>query len=149
MGAALLTTYGLPALFGLSCLAATLIPVGSEAGVVLLVLSGLDPVSIWATATLGNTAGAGINYVLGRWGARFWRRHRPHPPSAAWRRARRRIRRWGAPVLFFAWAPIVGDPLTLAAGGLKIPLGPFLAWVFLGKALRYWLVIESARWAAR
>jgi membrane protein YqaA with SNARE-associated domain len=149
MGVALLMTYGLPALFGLSFLAATLIPVGSEAGVVLLVLGQLDPVHIWATATLGNTAGAGANYVLGRWGARLWRRYRPGPVSAAWRRARQRIRRWGAPALFFAWAPIVGDPLTLAAGGLKIPLGPFLAWVTLGKALRYWVVIESAQWAAK
>jgi membrane protein YqaA with SNARE-associated domain len=148
MDEAQLMSYGLPALFALSFLAATLVPVGSEAGVVFLALNGLDPFSIWATATFGNTLGAAVNYFLGRWGARIWRRKRPTPPSAAWRSARRKIRRWGTPVLFFAWAPVVGDPLTVAAGSLEIPLGRFLAWVILGKTLRYGMILQGALWAA-
>lgn len=140
----LLLAYGLPALFILSFLAATVVPLGSEAGVILLCLAGLDPTKILLTASVGNTLGAVANYLLGRWGARLWRRRHPRAPSAAWREARRRIRRWGAPALFFAWAPIVGDPLTVAAGSLEIPMGRFLVWVAVGKTLRYYLVIRGA-----
>jgi len=140
----LLIDHGLPALFILSFLAATVVPLGSEAGVVLLCLAGLDPTKILLTASVANTLGAVVNYLLGRWGARLWRRRHPKKPSAAWRVARRRIRRWGAPVLFFAWAPIVGDPLTVAAGSLEIPVGRFLAWVALGKLLRYYVIIKGA-----
>lgn len=146
MGEALLLDYGLPALFVLSFLAATVVPMGSEAGVVLLCLNGLDPAAILLTATAGNTLGAGVNYLLGRWGARLWRR-RHRRTSPAWQRARRSIRRWGAPVLFFAWLPVIGDPLTVAAGSMEIPMGRFLAWVVLGKAVRYYIVIKGALWA--
>lgn len=148
MSETLLLTYGLPALFVLSFLAATVVPLGSEAGVVLLCLNGIDPWSILVTATTGNTLGAVVNYLLGRWGARLWRRRHRHPASAAWQRARRRIRRWGSPILFFAWLPVVGDPLTVAAGSLEIPMGRFLTWVVVGKAVRYYVVIRSALWAA-
>ena len=148
MDEAIVLTYGLPALFALSFLAATLVPVGSEAGVVVLCLAGLDPLAIFATASAGNVLAAVANYLLGRWGARLWRQRRPRQPSAAWRRAHHQIQRWGAPALFFAWVPVVGDPLTVAAGSLEIPMGRFLVWVTSGKALRYALVIKGALLAA-
>ncbi|MDJ0783698.1 MAG: YqaA family protein [Desulfosarcinaceae bacterium] len=144
MTTSLLLIYGLPGLFVLSFLAATILPLGSEAGVVLLCLEGLDPLHVFWVASVGNTLAAGVNYLVGRWGARLWRQRCPGPPSTARRRAHRRIRRWGAPVLFFAWLPVIGDPLTVAAGGLQIPLGRFFAWVALGKMARYALVIQSA-----
>lgn len=147
MGDTLLLTYGLPGLFLLSFAAATIMPLGSEAGVVLLCLNGLDPLSILLTATAGNTLGAVTNYFLGRWGTRIWRHLNNQETSAAWQRARRGIQRWGAPALFFAWLPVIGDPLTVAAGSLDIPMGRFLAWVSLGKAARYFVVIKGTLWA--
>jgi membrane protein YqaA with SNARE-associated domain len=148
MGETLLLSYGLPALFVLSFLAATVVPLGSEPGVVLLCLNGLDPLSIFLTATAGNTLAAVVNYLMGCWGARLWRRRHPRQASTAWKKAHRSIHRWGAPVLFFAWAPVIGDPLTVAAGSLEIPVGRFLAWVTLGKGVRYYVVIKGALWAA-
>lgn len=148
MGEALLLAHGLPALFLLSFLAATVLPLGSEAGVVALCLAGLDPVQIFLTATLGNSLAAVVNYWLGRWGTQLWRRRYARKTSSTWQRARRRIHRWGAPVLFFAWVPVIGDPLTVAAGSLEIPMGRFLIWVALGKAVRYWVVIKGALLAA-
>jgi membrane protein YqaA with SNARE-associated domain len=114
----------------------------------LLCLNGLDPLSVFLTATAGNTLAAVVNYLMGCWGARLWRRRHPRQSSTAWKKAHRSILRWGAPVLFFAWAPVIGDPLTVAAGSLGIPVGRFLAWVTLGKAVRYYLVIKGALWAA-
>ena len=143
MNDALLLAYGLSALFALSLLAATVLPLGSEAGVVLLCVNGFDPLGVLLTASAGNILGAVVNYLLGRWGARLWRRRHAAGTSAAWRRARGHIRRWGAPVLFFAWAPIVGDPLTVAAGGLEIHPARFVFWVALGKVLRYAMLIQG------
>jgi len=39
----------------------------------------------------------------------------------------------------------VGDPLTVAAGLLRVQPLLFLFWVTLGKALRYWLILEGIR----
>ena len=57
----------------------------------------------------------------------------------------RKFQRWGSPVLFFAWTPLVGDPLTVVAGGLNLNLYVFIFWVALGKAFRYALLIIGAQ----
>jgi membrane protein YqaA with SNARE-associated domain len=51
--------------------------------------------------------------------------------------------KWGSPILFFTWIPIIGDPLTVVAGVFKLNLYIFIFWVVLGKAFRYFLVIIS------
>ena len=51
--------------------------------------------------------------------------------------------RWGSPILFFAWLPIVGDPLTVAAGVLRVNIYLFTFWVVLGKAFRYFILIKA------
>ena len=50
----------------------------------------------------------------------------------------------GAPLLFFSWVPIVGDPLTLLAGAAGLSARTFTAWVLPGKALRYAVVLGLA-----
>jgi membrane protein YqaA with SNARE-associated domain len=37
----------------------------------------------------------------------------------------------------FAWVPIIGDPLTFAAGILRVSFLRFLLLVAIGKTLRY------------
>jgi membrane protein YqaA with SNARE-associated domain len=44
-----------------------------------------------------------------------------------------------------AWVPIVGDPLCLVGGLLKVPLLRFTILVAAGKAARY-LVVAWAAW---
>jgi membrane protein YqaA with SNARE-associated domain len=41
------------------------------------------------------------------------------------------------PSLLFAWLPLVGDPLTFAAGMLRVRFAPFIALVAIGKGGRY------------
>ena len=86
---------------------------------------GLAPPEALAWATLGNSLGCALNYALGRWG-----RERVEPrlqASAAGRTALRWFERFGAPALLLSWLPVVGDPLTLAAG-----VGRVRPWVFFG-----------------
>jgi membrane protein YqaA with SNARE-associated domain len=132
-------------LFLSAFLAATLLPFSSEA--VLAALSAFDrhdPVLLWAAASVGNTLGSLVNWALGRCFLRFRdRRWFPVGPERL-DRARERFRRYGAWTLLFAWLPVVGDPLTLAAGALGVKVWPFLALVGAGKAARYAVVALAA-----
>ena len=140
-----LAIYG--ALFISAFLAATILPVSSEAVLAGLIAAGKgDPLALFAVATVGNTLGSVANWLIGRGIARF--RDRPwFPVSAArYEAARRQFNRYGVWSLLFAWLPFVGDPLTMVAGALNVPLGRFVLLVAIGKAARYATVIAGVGW---
>lgn len=127
-------------------LAATLLPAQSEAVFVgLLAARSVDPLALFLTASLANTAGSFLNWWLGQLVARngvdrLPTRLRPAPASLA--RAQAFFARFGWPSLLLSWLPLVGDPLTFVAGTLNYPAGRFIILVLLGKAGRY-----GALWA--
>ena len=133
-------------LFLSSFLAATLLPAQSE-----LALAGLlshdvaAPALLIGVATLGNTLGSLVNWLLGRWAHRLGERRWFPVKGDALRKAGAWYHRYGRWSLLLSWAPIIGDPLTLAAGLLREPLLPFLLLVGLAKLGRYlviaWLVL--------
>lgn len=61
--------------------------------------------------------------------------------------AQQRFKKYGMLSLCFAWMPIIGDPLTVIAGVLRIRIIWFLVLVTIGKLLRYlaigYLVLEN------
>lgn len=118
---------GLWALFVSSFLAATLLPGGSEA--VLFGVLKLHPSQLWpalAVATLGNTLGGLSSYVIGR-----------VIPQRQTLKGLASVQRYGAPVLLLSWVPIIGDPLCVAAGWLRLNAGWSVFYIALGKFLRY------------
>jgi membrane protein YqaA with SNARE-associated domain len=129
-------------MFSSALVAATLLPAQSEAVLVSLVLGGAQPV--WALVTVasaGNVLGAVINWVLGRSIERFRdRRWFPVGPAAL-ASAQTRYQRWGKWSLLLSWMPIIGDPLTLAAGFLREPLPVFLLFVTIAKTARYLVLV--------
>ena len=133
-------------LFVTALVAATLIPVSSEA--VLGALSAAPRADIWwlvAVASVGNTLGAAINWVLGRACLR-WRERRWFPiKPAALDRATDRFNRFGTCSLLFAWLPVVGDPLTFAAGVLRVNFWLFVVLVAIGKTARYAVIASAAK----
>ncbi|MCW1956260.1 MAG: DedA family protein [Roseobacter sp.] len=139
-----LAVYG--GLFLSAFLAATLLPAQSE-----LVLAGLlasqDGAAFWllCVASFGNVLGACLNYGLGR-GANALRNRRWFPLSQpALARAEGWYRRYGRYSLLLSWAPVVGDPLTLAAGALRENIWVFLGLVTLAKTGRY-LTVAALVW---
>ncbi len=125
-------------LFATAFVAATLLPVSSEAVLAALVArEGADVVVLLAVATTGNVLGSVVNWAMGRWCLRFQGRRWFPIREAALDRAAGRMRRGGRLLLLLAWVPIVGDPLTFAAGVLRVRLLPFLVLVTIGKAARY------------
>ena len=125
-------------LFAVAFGAASILPMQSEPVLVALLLLGDQPV--WAlvlVASLGNTLGACVNWVLGRGVERFRdRRWFPVPPEKL-ARAEGWYRRWGKWSLLLSWAPIIGDPLTVIAGVLREPFWTFVLLVAIAKTARY------------
>ena len=125
-------------LFAVALGAASILPMQSEPVLVALLLLSEQPVwALVAVASLGNTLGSCINWLLGRAVERFRdRRWFPVPPdklacAEGW------YARWGRWSLLMSWAPIIGDPLTVMAGVLREPFWTFLLLVAIAKTGRY------------
>jgi len=131
-----LTAYG--GLFLSALVAATLVPAQSELLLVALNASGsYDTAALLLVATAGNVLGSLLNWAAGRYLMHFRdRRWFPVGPRQV-ERATAWFNRFGVWSLLFAWVPLVGDPLTLVAGILRVDLRLFLLLVTLGKAGRY------------
>lgn len=146
---ATLAAPGYPALFGLSFLAATLFPVGSEWLLVAMLLDHRDPAAVTAVAAVGNTLGACTTWAVGIAGGPFLIRRVLRVDAAAQERAGRFFGRYGVWSLLLSWLPVVGDPLCLAAGMLRVGFGRFCLFVFTGKLIRYaavaWLSLGGMR----
>jgi membrane protein YqaA with SNARE-associated domain len=128
-------------LFFTALIAATFFPLSSEALLVSLLHQGYSPLLLGLVATLGNTLGSCINWYLGRQCLHFQHKKWFPVSPAQLQRAQQQFQRYGIYSLLFAWLPIVGDPLTLLAGVMRVRFPLFIALVAAGKALRYTLVI--------
>lgn len=126
------------AMFVSAFVSATLLPFASEAVLVGELRSGLGSTAGLVTiATIGNVGGSTLNWWMGRAVHRFkGRRWFPFKADDI-ARATERFSRYGPWLLLLSWVPVIGDPLTLVAGILRVPLGVFLVLVTIGKAARY------------
>jgi membrane protein YqaA with SNARE-associated domain len=129
-------------LFITAFLAATLLPIYSEAVIIALTgAGGFDAVMLVAVATVGNTLGSVVNWILGKffvhWSDRKWFpfSQRQLDRGSDW------FRRYGEWSLLLAWTPVIGDPLTFVAGVLRVRLVPFLVLVGIGKLARYAVLV--------
>ncbi|MEQ8331623.1 YqaA family protein [Nisaea sp.] len=128
-------------LFLLSFLAATFLPAQSEFGLVGLILAQDYSLLLLVTvASVGNTLGSVVNWLLGRSVDRFSDRKWFPVSPAQMNRACGWYRKYGQWSLLLSWAPFIGDPLTLAAGVLREPFGRFLLLVAIAKTGRYIVV---------
>jgi membrane protein YqaA with SNARE-associated domain len=141
-------TYGYPALFAVSFLAATLLPLGSEWLLVAMVLQQFNPVSAVTVATAGNCLGALTTYYLGLVGSEFLVRKLFRIDANQQHKAERFYQRYGSWSLLLSWLPVIGDPICLVGGILKVPFTRFSLLVLAGKSARYavvaYLTIQGA-----
>jgi len=133
-------------LFGSAFLAATILPFYSEVYLFALLRDGGDPVMLVMVATLGNTLGAVVNWVLGLYLLHFQDRRWFYFSREQIDRAQRWYQRYGFWSLLLAWMPVGGDALTLIAGIMRVRLWLFLLLVGSGKALRYISVVYFTNW---
>jgi membrane protein YqaA with SNARE-associated domain len=135
-----LLEHGYPALFLLSLLASTLVPLGSEWLLAVLLVNGFDPSAVVSVATLGNSCGALTTYAVGLWGGPFLVQRILRISQESQQRAERYFTRFGSWALLFSWVPVLGDPLCLVSGVLRTRLWRFLILVTVGKFIRYLVV---------
>jgi len=126
-------------LFSSAFISSTLFPGGSEAVLLYLNTSANhSPVLLLLVASLGNTLGGVSSWGLGR--LIVWK-YPLREFSSKHQRAFDHLQRWGTPALSLSWLPIVGDPLCLVAGWLKMNFFLSLVFIAIGKTLRYAVVI--------
>jgi len=133
-------------LFAVSFLAATLLPAASEVVLTGLLSSGYDPFSLWLVATVGNSLGSVVNYLLGRYFLHFQNRKWFPFKTQTLDKGHRWFNRYGVWSLLFAWAPVFGDLLTFVAGILRVNFILFLVLVVIGKGVRYAILLQAFVW---
>lgn len=139
---------GLPTVFIVSLVSATLLPMGSEPAVFAVIK--LNASLFWPTilvATCGNTIGGVIDYWMGYGAKQTFARER-QTRWFGW------LRRYGAKTMLLAWLPGIGDPICMLGGWLKLPFWPSVLYMAVGKFLRYvtmtWVLlhIPDGFWSA-
>jgi membrane protein YqaA with SNARE-associated domain len=128
---------GYAALFTVGFLASTMLPLGSEWLLVMMLANGFDPFTAVATATAGNYLGAVTTYLIGMFGGKWLISKVLRVSPEQQERARSHYRRYGAYSLFFSWLPVIGDPLCMVGGVLRINFWFFTLLVASGKLARY------------
>lgn len=135
-------------LSAVSFLAATILPLSSEVYFGALIAEGYGLGSLLFWATLGNTLGACVNWWLGtllrsnysRFEDYRWIRIKGEEIERAgvW------FNRYGKWSLLVAWAPVIGDALTVFAGVARVPLWQLAALAGIGKFARYFFIAKIA-----
>ena len=127
-------------LFFSAFISSTLFPGGSEAVLAYLVSDATHPLYLLITvATIGNTLGAMTSWGIGRLVSIRYSTEKLSKESQ--QKAVTRLQHYGSPILLLSWLPVIGDPLCVAAGWLRIHWLKSLLFITTGKLLRYIVVI--------
>jgi len=128
-------------LFLVAFLAATVLPAYSEVLFAGLLAGGYDPLALWAWATAGNTLGAALNWLMGRYLLHFQDRSWFPFRAETLGPAQRWFQRYGVWSLLLSWAPVAGDALTFVAGLMRVRFDLFLVLTALGRGARYAILL--------
>ena len=130
-------TPSLPLLSIVSFLASTVLPLGSEWLLILMITQGFSPTETVITASLGNYAGSCTTFFVGLYGSTFIIKKVLRIDSSQLTRAKNIYEKYGTWSLLLSWLPIIGDPICLVAGIFKVGWFRYSVLVFIGKFVRY------------
>ncbi len=129
-------------LFIISFLAATILPLSSELVLsTMLLTDSFDKYLLLFVASFGNILGSSVNWYLGKKILIF--KDKKWFPANERQIAKGEIyfKKYGIWSLLLAWVPIIGDPLTVVAGILRVKFFTFLLLVSISKISRYIFLI--------
>ena len=128
-------------LFSISFFAATILPFSSELTLAgLIATSNYDNLLLLIVASFGNVLGSVVNWTLGFYSRNLTTKKWLPFKEVQIEKSAKWFNKFGRWSLLFAWVPIIGDPLTLAAGLLKVKFVEFLILVTIGKVSRYLVI---------
>jgi len=127
---------------------ATIIPFGSEAYfITLLSLEKYNHFILFLVASVGNVLGSLFNWICGFYINFFIKKSWFPINNKIIDRGNKLFTKYGKWSLLISWFPLIGDPITFAAGTLRYPIIPFLVLVSIGKVGRYLIIYLSIIWA--
>ena len=127
-------------LFISALISATLFPLGSEAILLYDLNEGYSTLWLLVWATMGNTLGAVVNYILGYQGEKFLEQ-KNLMNKEKFTKFTTLFEKYGAYTLLLSWLPLVGDFFTLAGGVARYPFLNFFLLVLVAKLGRYLILI--------
>ena len=123
---------------------ATIIPFGSEAYfITLLSLEKYNHFILFVVASVGNVLGSLFNWICGFYINFFIKKSWFPINNKIIDRGNKLFTKYGKWSLLISWFPLIGDPITFAAGTLRYPIIPFLVLVSIGKVGRYLIIYLS------
>ena len=140
----LLTQYGYWGMLLAAFLAGSFFPFSSEAVMVALMATGLDPWVLMIYGTIGNVMGSVFNYCVGRMGKLEWIEKYLHVKKEDLDKAHRFLAGHGAWMGFFAFLPVLGSAITIALGLMRSNVVITFIAITLGKLFRYLILIYGA-----
>jgi membrane protein YqaA with SNARE-associated domain len=132
--------YGPLGLFFTAFLAATLLPFSSEAALAAALGAGMDKLTALFAASAGNVLAILFNYALGY--LLYEKTHTKLQRSKTGTKALAMGHRYGYAALLLSWLPVIGDPITLVAGMVRLNLLWFLLLAGGLRVLRYVLIVQ-------
>ena len=141
---AFLTQYGYWGMLLAAFLAGSFFPFSSEAVMVGLMATGLDPWILMVYGTIGNVMGSVFNYCVGRMGKMEWIEKYLHVSKEDLAKAQRFMAGRGAWMGFFAFLPVLGSAITIALGLMRSNILITFVAITLGKIFRYIILIYGA-----
>ncbi|MDR1381985.1 MAG: DedA family protein [Tannerella sp.] len=137
-----LVEYGYIGVFLASFLAATILPFSSEVVLTGALVGGASYWPCMVAATVGNFLGGMTCYWIGMLGKTEWIKKYLRLDISRLERIQHRIKDRGSWIGFFVFLPGVGDFIAVALGFLRVSVWPVAIYMFIGKALRYWVWME-------
>ncbi len=122
-------------------LSGTIVPLSSEAVLVVLLDQGLDPTKLFLIAASSNWIGGMTTFWIGRQGNLVWIENYfrvKHEKLLQWEH---RVEKYGAYFAILGWIPLVGNVIVLALGFFHARHIPSAWWLLVGKTARYAFII--------
>jgi len=130
------------ALFFSAFLAATIFPFSSEVAFVTAIANDMPKQTAITIASIGNVSAIIVNYWFGYW--LYEKTHTKLQNSKVGSNSLKYGEKYGYPILLFSWLPVIGDPLTLVAGVLRLN---FVVFLLIAGSLRVGRYIAIAYFA--
>jgi membrane protein YqaA with SNARE-associated domain len=140
----LLTSYGYMGMLLAAFLAGSFFPFSSEAVMIGLMATGLDPWQLMVYGTIGNVLGSVLNYSVGRLGKLEWIEKYLHVKKHDLDKAEQFMAGRGAWMGFFAFLPVLGSAITILLGLMRANIVISFISITLGKVFRYLVLIYGA-----
>ncbi len=121
-------------------IASTILPAPSEIIVLLAYQNGFNVMSVMTCATLGNVLGSHTNYYIGYFGNMLSLGLKLKMKPTKIEYWTKQSHQYGAWLGLIAWLPIIGDPLMILLGYLRIKIIPLTGMIAIGKFGRYLII---------